>query len=148
MNIPLASAADTEALGERIGRALEGGCIVYLRGELGAGKTTLVRGLLRALGHTGPVRSPTYTLAEPYELSAGAVYHLDLYRLGDPEELEYIGLRDLLEPGAVVLVEWPERGGALLPAADLEVRLRYAGWSRACVLEAASARGQAVLGRL
>lgn len=104
--------------------------ILYLRGDLGAGKTTLVRGLLRGLGYQGAVRSPTYTLIEPYDSVEPPVVHLDLYRLADPEELEYLGLRDLLERPGLILVEWPERGFGALPPADLELRIEHAGERR------------------
>jgi len=103
---------------------------VYLRGDLGAGKTTLVRGLLRGLGYQGAVRSPTYTLIEPYETVEPPVVHLDLYRLADPEELDYLGLRDLLEDPGLILVEWPERGAGALPPADLELQIADAGERR------------------
>ncbi len=118
-------------LGKRLAellRAYRG--IVYLRGDLGAGKTTLVRGLLRGLGYQGAVRSPTYTLIEPYDAIEPAVVHLDLYRLADPEELDYLGLRDLLERPGLILIEWPERGTGALPPADLEVMIEHAGEHR------------------
>jgi len=118
------------ALGRRPG-------IIHLRGELGAGKTTLVRGLLRELGHAGSVRSPTYTLIEPYEELDPPVVHLDLYRLGDPDELEYLGLRDLLGGYGLLLVEWPERGAGALPPPDLEVRIEHAGVARRLAIGAA-----------
>ena len=140
--------AATRALGAAIATALTGGLVVHLHGDLGAGKTTLVRGLLRELGHEGTVRSPTYTLVEPYDLNRGVVYHLDLYRLADPEELEFIGLRDLLSPDAVLLVEWPERGEGALPAADLHVWLEVRGDARVAVLESAAPRGEDVLREL
>lgn len=94
-------------------------CIIYLKGELGAGKTTLTRGFLRALGHQGPVRSPTFTLIESYELNGQKIFHVDLYRLHDPEEIEYIGLRDYFTEDVIGLIEWPERAIDLLPPADL-----------------------------
>lgn len=99
--------------------------IVYLEGDLGVGKTTWVRGLLRRLGHEGAVRSPTYTLVEPYVLGGREVLHFDLYRLGDPEELEYLGVREDFGGQALWLVEWPERGQGWLPAADLVMRLAH-----------------------
>lgn len=110
--------------------------IVYLRGDLGAGKTTLVRGLLRGLGYQGAVRSPTYTLIEPYDAVDPPVVHLDLYRLADPEELDYLGLRDLLERPGLILIEWPERGAGALPPADLELLIEHAGDRRQIRLNA------------
>lgn len=148
MVLHLDSAPDTEALGARLAGAMAGGGIVYLCGDLGTGKTTLVRGLLRALGHDGPVRSPTYTLMEPYTLAQRPIFHLDLYRLGDPQELEYIGLRDLLDGDSILLVEWPERGQGVLPAADLVVELAYAGSGRQCWLRAGSPLGEKILAGL
>lgn len=136
------------AFGECLGRALEGHGRVHLTGELGAGKTTLTRGILRACGHRGAVKSPTYTLVEPYELDGVLVHHFDLYRLGDPEELEFIGGRDLLAEDALCVIEWPERGEGWLPPPDLEVVLRLAGSGREATLVAGSDHGRAVLERL
>jgi len=99
--------------------------VVTLEGELGSGKTTLTRGVLRGLGYHGTVRSPTYTLLEPYPIGERCCAHLDLYRLGDPEELEFLGLRDLLAEGCLLLVEWPQRGRGVLPEEDLRITLRY-----------------------
>ncbi len=99
------------------------GCTIYLEGELGAGKTTLVRGVLRGLGFDGAVKSPTFTLVEPYEFRDFAVYHFDLYRIGDPDELEYLGLGDYFRGGSVCLIEWPARGHPVLPASDLHIEL-------------------------
>ena len=138
--------AAMETLGAALGRAVtQGGGWIYLHGDLGAGKTTLVRGLLRGLGHSGAVKSPTYTLVEPYELAGRAVYHLDLYRLGDPEELEWIGIREIFAPGNLCLVEWPERGRGVLPEADLLLELEYAGAGRRIRAEGRTARGREVL---
>jgi len=145
VEILLDSAVATERLGARLAEALKPGCIIYLHGELGAGKTTLARGLLHGLGHGGTVKSPTYTLVEPYQIGPWRLFHWDLYRLADPEELEFLGLRDQLDSEAVLLIEWPERGQGELPAADLEVRLDYAGAGRSCRLEARSRVGQALL---
>ncbi|MEJ2686096.1 MAG: tRNA (adenosine(37)-N6)-threonylcarbamoyltransferase complex ATPase subunit type 1 TsaE [Gammaproteobacteria bacterium] len=147
------TAADEQALeglGARLARACGGGgCRIYLRGELGAGKTTLVRGFLRGLGYQGRVKSPTYTLVEPYEVGGGAVYHLDLYRLADAEELEWIGGRDLFaDETAVSLVEWPERGRGALPPADLEVIIDYLDRGRRVAMAATTARGRDVLAQL
>jgi len=128
------------AFGAELADRLRGhGGVVHLRGDLGAGKTTLVRGLLRALGHQGPVRSPTYTLIEPYDAGGQRIYHLDLYRLSDPEELELLGLRDLLDEDALLLVEWPERGHGVLPQAALTVEIAHAAPGRRITLSPAPA---------
>lgn len=116
--------------GARLGKALlqssDAPLCVFLEGDLGAGKTTLVGGILPALGVAGPARSPTYTLIEPYETKTHQLYHIDLYRLNAPEELEPLGLRDLLVPGAILLIEWPSRAQGRLPAADLLLSIEYA----------------------
>lgn len=119
------------------------GWLLLLEGELGAGKSTLARGLIRALGHRGSVPSPTYTLVEPYELPGGTVYHIDLYRVADPEELQFLGF-DELEQG-LRLVEWPDRAPALASAADLAIKLRYDGAGRRATIEALSTRGAALI---
>ncbi|HAJ92602.1 MAG TPA: tRNA (adenosine(37)-N6)-threonylcarbamoyltransferase complex ATPase subunit type 1 TsaE [Gammaproteobacteria bacterium] len=143
----LADAQATELLGEQLAPAITPG-IIYMRGDLGAGKTTLARGLLRGLGHTGKVRSPTYTLVEPYALAPCRVYHLDLYRLADAEELEWLGLRDMLADAALLLVEWPERGSGYLPAADLTIDLGFSGGGRVASMVAATPAGQRWLDQL
>jgi tRNA threonylcarbamoyladenosine biosynthesis protein TsaE len=145
IRLVLADAAATEAAGAALGRATADrpGLVVYLRGELGAGKTTLARGWLRALGAAGAIRSPTYTLVEPYELNGRSTLHLDLYRLNDPAELEQLGLLDTPPDRSLWLVEWPERGGGRLPRADLDIvlspvrggLLRPAGGGRELVLD-------------
>jgi tRNA threonylcarbamoyladenosine biosynthesis protein TsaE len=138
--------AATEAFGGQLATACKGGgLLVFLHGQLGAGKTTLVRGFLRASGHSGPVKSPTYTLVEPYTTAYGNLYHLDLYRLADAEELEWIGIRDLFEDESICLVEWPEQGAGILPEADLHIYLQVAGSGRGIRVQAASPRGEQIL---
>ena len=129
------------ALGQRLAAACDSPCIIYLDGPLGAGKTTLVRGVLSGLGYHGTVRSPTYTLVEPYTVDARRVFHFDLFRLTDVEELEFVGVRDYFDGDATCLVEWPERGEGLLPPADLVIHLRFDGSARRVILESRSPRG-------
>jgi len=136
------------AFGAALAAVCPAGCTIHLHGDLGAGKTTLVRGFLRGRGHDGPVRSPTYTLVEPYELADGTVYHLDLYRLGDPEELEYLGLRDLLGGEVLLLIEWPERGAGWLPAPDLEIRIDHRPAGRDLAVTPRSPQGEAICNQL
>jgi len=139
-NLRLADAAAQEAFGARLAEACCGPLRIYLEGELGAGKTTLVRGFLRHLGYLGAVKSPTYTLIEPYELEGRCVYHLDLYRVCDPVELEYLGLRELLAEDALVLIEWPERAASWLPPPDIRLSLQVVGNARQVALQALSTR--------
>ncbi|MBF5058151.1 hypothetical protein Y5W_03445 [Alcanivorax sp. 521-1] len=131
----LADEAATLELGADLGRRLAPGSCVYLRGDLGAGKTTLMRGLLHGLGHRGAVKSPTYTLVEPYEVGGVPIYHFDLYRLGDPEELEMIGIRDYFDGRALCVLEWPDRGRGMIPEPDLTVTLTVDGRGRQANLE-------------
>lgn len=147
--LTLADAEATVALGHRLGEAFAGRGVVYLLGDLGAGKTTLTRGILQAYGHVGPVKSPTYTLVEPYELAAATVFHFDLYRLLDPEELELMGYRDYFRDDALTLVEWPVRGEPLLPAPDWTVVLDVPtqGGGRVVTLSALSARAGDIMSR-
>lgn len=128
--------------GGQLAQAIDAGGVVFLLGDLGMGKTTLSRGVLRGCGHTGSVKSPTYTLVEPYDTPAGAVYHFDLYRLSDPEELEYLGIRDYFTDDALCLVEWPEKGAGILPQPDLEIRLSLSGSGRELELSAKTQKGQ------
>ncbi|WP_226665465.1 tRNA (adenosine(37)-N6)-threonylcarbamoyltransferase complex ATPase subunit type 1 TsaE [Microbulbifer aggregans] len=147
----LSDEAATVAAGEALGEAckhsgLGDGLVIFLGGQLGAGKTTFSRGVLRAFGHRGAVKSPTYTLVEPYEFTDFRVYHFDLYRLGDAEELEYMGVRDYFGPGNLSLVEWSERGEGVLPEPDLELSLTVDGQGRKLVLHSLSVAGTTVLG--
>ncbi len=140
----LADSSCTEMLGAALARALPSvgnGAVVYLQGELGAGKTTCVRSLLRTLGVMGLVRSPTYTLVETYVLPHLTCVHVDLYRLQSLTEVDELGLRDSVGPGCLLLVEWPERGGGHLPAADLDLTLLYAGDRRRARLQANTLTG-------
>ncbi|WP_166254218.1 tRNA (adenosine(37)-N6)-threonylcarbamoyltransferase complex ATPase subunit type 1 TsaE [Marinobacter salicampi] len=134
----------TVAFGQALSDAVvasKSGLVLFLQGDLGMGKTTLSRGLVRGLGHSGAVKSPTFTLVEPYEHVVPVTYHFDLYRLGDPEELEYMGIRDYLQPEHLCLIEWPERGRGVLPEADLELRLERKDSGREVRLEARTPRG-------
>ena len=131
------------ALGAKIGRATGGRGVIYLHGDLGAGKTTLSRGLVRGLGHEGKVKSPTFTLVEHYVIDGMRVFHFDLYRLVDPEELEFLGIRDYFEEDALCLIEWPERGAGILPKADLDITITPHNTGRALRLTPRSERGQA-----
>ncbi|HEY5646101.1 MAG TPA: tRNA (adenosine(37)-N6)-threonylcarbamoyltransferase complex ATPase subunit type 1 TsaE [Pseudomonadales bacterium] len=122
--------AATLSFGAELLEFLAGAPLVFLYGQLGAGKTTLVRGILRALGHEGSVKSPTYTLLEPYEIGGRTIYHFDLYRIGDSEELDFIGIDELMDADAMKLVEWPERASARLPEPDVVIRLSLEGEGR------------------
>jgi len=137
----------TLALGAALASSLEPGLTIYLRGELGAGKTTVIRGLLRALGWQGPVRSPTYTLVEVYAVSRLDLHHFDFYRFHDPREWIDAGFRESFNGRTVSLIEWPERAGGLLPPADVEIDLESPGVGRNAVLTSTSLRGQKCLAR-
>jgi tRNA threonylcarbamoyladenosine biosynthesis protein TsaE len=138
----------TVAMGNQVAAIIEQGAVIYLHGDLGAGKTTFTRGVVQGFGHTGKVKSPTYTLVEPYELERGCVYHFDLYRLGDPEELEYMGIRDYFSSDAICVVEWPEKGGEFIPVPDLDITLSYVGNERKIIISSASKRGEIIIEKL
>ncbi|UCX05947.1 tRNA (adenosine(37)-N6)-threonylcarbamoyltransferase complex ATPase subunit type 1 TsaE [Shewanella sp. HL-SH8] len=138
----------TVAIGQFIAQGLMPPLTIFLTGDLGAGKTTLSRGIIQSLGHKGAVKSPTYTLVEPYEFDGFDVFHFDLYRVADPEELEFMGIRDYFNKTSICLVEWPEHGQGMLPDADLHLHLRYKNNQREIEINALSASGQTILKKL
>ena len=148
VDLKLPDAAATARFGAALSRGVEPGRVLHLTGDLGTGKTTLVRGLLRALGVHGAVKSPTYTWVEPYELSRLDLYHFDFYRFGDRTEWLTSGLREYFRPDAFCIVEWPEKAGSLLPPPDLLVALSYDGESRQARIESRSPAGEAWLSSL
>lgn len=139
----LTSEAETLVFGQALSMMMPQGCVVFLSGDLGAGKTTLMRGVLRGLGHDGKVKSPTYTLIEPYAIGENMLYHFDLYRLSDPRALVSLGMSDYLDGQSACWIEWPEKGEGFLPTADLVCQLSVAGTGREVVLTP-----QTTLGRL
>lgn len=139
--ILLADEAATVKMGNVIAESVALGSTIFMHGDLGAGKTTMSRGIIQGLGHEGRVKSPTYTLVEPYEMPHASVYHFDLYRLADPEELEYMGFRDYFNDKAVCIIEWPEKGEHFLPKADIELYLTYADEQREISFKANSSSG-------
>jgi tRNA threonylcarbamoyladenosine biosynthesis protein TsaE len=144
----LPDADATVAAGARLARGLRAGMVITLSGELGAGKTTLVRGALRGLGWTGPVKSPTYTLVEHYVVSSLYFYHFDFYRLGQSEEWGTTGFSDYFRPDAICAIEWPERVESYLQLPDVSLRLFHAGSGRELALRAHTPAGEACLSEL
>lgn len=124
---------------------LDQGVVIYLNGDLGAGKTTLTRSIVRQFGHQGNVKSPTYTLVEEYQLTPFSVYHFDLYRLADPEELEFMGIRDYFRPQTLCLLEWASKGEGMIPAADIIVQIDYATEGRNIQLQPQSSTGESIV---
>lgn len=142
------TSVEMEALGARLAQLGAGGLCIYLQGQLAVGKTTFARGYIRALGHQGAVKSPTYTLVESYLLATREVHHFDFYRLSDASELEHIGIDDYFESGADCLIEWPERGAGILPVPDLMLRFTILGADRGIEFEAISEAGIQVISSL
>ena len=138
--------ADEQAMsdfGARIARVTQGHGLIFLEGNLGMGKTTLSRGIIRGLGHVGAVKSPTFTLVEPYEIGEGRAFHFDLYRLVDPEELEFLGIRDYFEDDALCLIEWPDKGAGFLPKPDLTITISPQDSGRSLKILSQGSRGEA-----
>ncbi len=148
LRLELADEAASQRFGEALAASLPARAVVHLEGDLGAGKTTLARALLRALGVQGAIKSPTYTLIERYPVDGGEVAHLDLYRIADPEELSFLGLDELADTARLWLVEWPARGAHFLPGADLWVGLTVQGSGRTAKLRALSPVGASWLAEL
>ncbi|MDX1491134.1 MAG: tRNA (adenosine(37)-N6)-threonylcarbamoyltransferase complex ATPase subunit type 1 TsaE [Pseudohongiellaceae bacterium] len=155
LSLYLADEASTEELGKLLAMASSQstadnevgptlGGRLFLSGDLGAGKTTLSRGIVRAYGHHGAVKSPTYTLVEPYELVNGNIYHFDLYRLSEPEEVEFLGVEDYFSPRNLCIIEWAEKGAGFLPRPDLRVTLSIEGEGRRATLGADTKRGHEI----
>ena len=138
----------TVAYGNKLAEIISQGAVIYLHGDLGAGKTTFTRGVIQGLGHKGNVKSPTYTLVEPYELGDVNAYHFDLYRLADPEELEFMGIRDYFNDLAICLVEWPEKGQGFIPQPDLDIELEYVDNKRRIHCTSRSEKGLNLLQQL
>jgi len=148
LNLSLPDEAATLRLGEALAPGIGPGRVIHLRGELGAGKTTVARGLLRALGYAGRVKSPTYAVVEPYTLSRLHLYHFDFYRFSEKAEWVNSGFRDYFSPATACIVEWPERAGGLLAPPDLEIRLEIAGEARRALVQACTPAGESWLSSL
>ena len=148
VSITILRESEMLALGAALASLLGGKGAVHISGELGAGKTTLCRGILRAMGHKGAVKSPTFTLVEPYEIGSRQVFHFDLYRLANPGELDYLGIDEYFKGGGLCLVEWPEKAGGFLPGHDLEIGIDVLGEKRNIGIRANSPHGETICAQL
>ena len=144
----LADESATVALARKLAQNCHQAMVIYLEGDLGAGKTTFSRGFIQGLGHIGHVKSPTYTLVEPYEIAHWRVFHFDLYRLSDPEELEFMGIRDYFDADCICLIEWPDKGAHLLASADLHISIEFTQTGRVLSMQPKSAKGSDLLKQL
>lgn len=142
------SDSQTESIAANLASAIEKGIVIHLQGDLGAGKTTFSRGFINGLGHQGAVKSPTYNIVQPYQIDQLNVYHFDLYRLSDPEELEALGFRDYFDGQSICLLEWPEKGAGCLPEPDICIALEYDGSDRNISLNATSEAGHTILNKV
>lgn len=151
LSVKTATPEETELFAARLSTAIaqsHSGFTLHLLGELGAGKTCFSRGFVQAMGHSGAVKSPTYTLVEPYELENNLIFHFDLYRLSDPEELEFLGFRDYLDDKAICLIEWPSKGEGLLPAPDLKISIEFTELGRNIEVEALTEKAMRVIQKI
>ncbi len=148
LDVVLNTAEQTEAFAASLAKLVTAPCCIALQGDLGAGKTTFARGFLHALGYTGTVKSPTYTILEPYQIGQITLHHFDLYRLSDPEELELIGAHEMFNDDCINLIEWPEQGEGWLPDMDLWLKITYLKQGRQFSLSATTERGQQILQHL
>lgn len=147
LQFTLNSEIDALGFGNQLAKIVEPGTVIYLNGTLGAGKTTITRGFLQGLGFNGKVKSPTYTLVEPYDINGMPIYHFDFYRLQDANELENIGVRDYFSGNGICIIEWPDKAFPLLPPADITCDISFANTSRVITLQAHSKKGEATLKR-
>ena len=148
LSLTLPTEADTEQLGQLLAAELTPPCVIYLMGDLGAGKTRLTRAVLQSKGHNGVVKSPTYTLVEPYQIAQQQIYHFDLYRLTDPSELEYMGIRDYFTTDALVFVEWPDHGKGYIDNPDITITMSYDGDGRQVNITAHTDWGSKIINQL
>lgn len=146
MKIILSTEQEMSVFAEKVARAIRGAAVIFLEGPLGVGKTTFARGFLHGLGYQGKVKSPTYTLVEPYQLADKTIFHFDLYRLQHANELEQIGIRDYFTQASICLIEWPEKGLPVLPEADIIFHIKFYNEKREIQVEAKSEKGREICG--